>query len=70
VCGLNVGYWSVDDEAWFQKHLEEIHNYHGTGHPPYHSAVEWHNKLKYHKVMKSIVMSTRDAAERWLSDIL
>ena len=64
--GLNVGYWSADDEAWFQKHLKDIHKYHGTGNPPYHSAAEWHNKLKYHKVMKKVVAFPRDAAERWL----
>ena len=64
--GLNVGYWSTDDEAWFQKHLKDIRKYHGTGNPPYHTAAEWRNKLKYHKVMKKVVAFTRDAAERWL----
>jgi len=64
---LNVGYWSADDEAWFQKHLADIRNYRGTGLPPYHSAAEWRNRLKYHKATKKVVMSARDAAEKWLS---
>jgi hypothetical protein len=66
-CGLNVGYWSVDNEAWFQKCLENIHNYDGTDKPPYHSAIDWHNKLRYHKVTtKKVVASARKVAERWL----
>ncbi|KAH0825659.1 hypothetical protein J3R83DRAFT_11747 [Lanmaoa asiatica] len=70
VCGLNVGYWSADDEVWFQKHLEDIRNYRGAGPPPYHSAAEWRNRLKYHKATRKVVASTRDAAGKWLSSIL
>ena len=73
-CGLNVGYWSVDNETWFQKHLENIRNYHGTestGNLPYHSAADWRNRLKFHKMTtKKVVRSAREAVEKWLSNHL
>lgn len=67
--GLDVGYWSTDNEVWFQKHLEAVRNYNGEGRAPCYSAAEWQNKLKYHRANK-IVGRSRDVAVEWLSQVV
>jgi len=61
--GLDVGYWSTDNEVWFQKHLKVIHNYNGLGPALCYSAAEWRNKLKYHRANKIVGRSKDVAAE-------
>ena len=67
-CGLNVGYWSTDDEVWYQKHLEKIRQYDGSGHPPYCTSSDWRKALKYHKnAVKKVCNSSVQVAESWLA---
>jgi len=62
-----VGYWSTDDEVWYQKHLEKIRNYDGTGAPPYRTASDWRKALKYRKdATKKLRDYAARAAENWL----
>jgi hypothetical protein len=42
-CGLNVGYWSEDCEAFYQRRLEEIRN--GTA--QLLTASQWRDRLRY-----------------------
>ena len=45
VSGLNVGYWSRDCEAWFQKHLQLIRDGGGDLRGP----SQWKHSLKFNK---------------------
>lgn len=62
-----MGYWSSDDEAWYQKHLQIIRDYDGRGAPPYRNAAEWRKALKYHKDTKRVRNYAAEAAGSWLS---
>jgi len=66
--GLNVGYWSTDDEVWYQKHLQKICEYDGTGPPPYRTSSDWRKALKYCKDTTNRVRNSCTwAAENWLT---
>ncbi|KAI9459803.1 hypothetical protein HD554DRAFT_2029101, partial [Boletus coccyginus] len=67
--GLDISYWSTDNEVWFQKHLKVVHNYNGEGCAPCYSTAEWWNKLKYHRANK-IVGHSRDITVEWLSQVV
>lgn len=42
-CGLNVGYWSVDCEVWYQERLREIR----LGTAELRTSVSWRDSLKF-----------------------
>ncbi|KAG9313662.1 hypothetical protein JVU11DRAFT_5998 [Chiua virens] len=64
---LNVGYWSTDNEAWYQKPLQKICEYNEKGKPSYHSASDWQKALKYCKdATKKACNYATQAAEHWL----
>lgn len=64
--GLDVGYWSVDDEAWYQKRLELIRMC-TNGRSVCMTATEWRNALRFHKQTGRIVEANRRSAEVWIS---
>lgn len=67
-CGLNVGYWSTDNEIWYQKHLQKIREYDGKCCAPYHTSSDWQKALKYHRnTIKKVCDSSACAAENWLA---
>lgn len=67
--GLSVGYWSTDDETWYQKHLREIREYNGSSKPPYRTASEWRQALKYRRTKtKKVRDHATQAAKQWLAN--
>ena len=68
ISGLNVGYWTVDDEEWFQKYLRHLKFYSKhNGKFPCYSAAEWWCKLRFSNVTKQMVVHLREKAEEWLT---
>ncbi|KAI9464841.1 hypothetical protein HD554DRAFT_2026204, partial [Boletus coccyginus] len=67
-CGLNVGYWSTDNEVWYQKYLQKICKYDRTSPPPYCISSEWQKALKYCKdTTKRVCDYCMQATENWLA---
>lgn len=64
--GLDVGYWSVDDEAWYQKRLEVIRTC-TNGRSVCMTAAEWRNTLKFYKQTKKMVGANQHSAEAWIT---
>ena len=62
---FDAGYWSPDNEAWFQRRLTMILS--GTARPL--NARMWRNQLKRFKATKLVVESYRKAADLFLADI-
>ncbi|KIM61759.1 hypothetical protein SCLCIDRAFT_25569 [Scleroderma citrinum Foug A] len=68
--GLDVGYWSSDDEAWYQKRLELIRNCGTDSQHLCMNATQWRNTLKYYKETTRTVAANRQSAEVWLDNAL
>ena len=51
---MDVGYWSSDNEAWYQKRLDLIRDCGQNGRRLCMTANQWRNALKYFKEMSQI----------------
>jgi hypothetical protein len=61
--GLNVGYWSVGCETWFQMRLDSIRN--GTA--GLRTAAEWRDSLRFWRPTGPFIANHRRAAAAYLS---
>jgi hypothetical protein len=59
---LNVGYWSVGCETWFQMRLDAIRN--GTAH--FRTAAEWRDSLKFWRATTPFTTNQKRAAAAFL----
>ena len=67
---MDVGYWSSDNEAWYQKRLHLIRDCGQNGRCLCMTANQWRNALKYFKETGKVVAANQQSAEAWLNDTL
>ena len=67
---MDVGYWSSDNEAWYQKRLDQIRDCGQNGRRLCMTANQWRNALKYFKETGKVVAANQQSAEAWLNDTL
>ena len=67
---MDVGYWSSDNEAWYQKQLDLIRDCGQNGHCLCMTTNQWQNALKYFKETGKVVAANQQSAEAWLNDTL
>jgi hypothetical protein len=60
---LNVGYWSVGCETWFQMRLAAIRD--GTAH--LRTSAEWRDSLKFWRATAPFIANSKQAAAAFLS---
>ena len=67
---MDVGYWSLDNEAWYQKRLDLLRDCGQNGRHLCMTANQWRNALKYFKETGKVVTANQQSAEAWLNDTL
>jgi hypothetical protein len=63
--GVNTGWWTPENESWFQNRLRAIRD--GTGQP--HTATEWIQCLKGHKLALRFKQNSERTAEEILKKV-
>ncbi|KAK6966445.1 hypothetical protein R3P38DRAFT_3337965 [Favolaschia claudopus] len=64
--GLNIGFWSLDCEYWFQHRLAKIR----SGEEKVHTQAEWKNCIRYYRKARDLAMANERIAGEFLSGVL
>ena len=67
---MDVGYWLSDNEAWYQKRLDQIRDCGTRGRDLCITASRWRNTLKYFKETGKVVAANQQSAKAWLDNAL
>jgi hypothetical protein len=64
ISGLNVGFWSKDCEAWYQKHLDDIR----AGTAELRSPSKWRHSLRLTKACRDVAKHNDELAAQFRRD--
>jgi hypothetical protein len=63
ISGLNIGFWSADCEAWFQRRVQDI----GSGTAELRSPSQWKQSLRFAKTCNDTARIVDDLSAQFLA---